>query len=87
MHMGSTLQSGHYVAHVRRRPDRQPTYLAENWVYNHAAADDGIWFHTSDLNVTECPQGFRTVEGSEAYMLFYELLPKINILTNQMTNV
>ena len=84
--MGSTLQSGHYVAYVRRRPNREPTPLADKWVYDHTAADDGSWFHTSDLSVTEC-QGFRDVAGSEAYMLFYELLPKRNILTNQVTKV
>ena len=76
--MGSTLQSGHYIAYIRRRPDRQQVHIssAKEWEYDRATAEDGIWFRTSDLSVSECFQGFKDIKTSEAYMLFYELLPK-----------
>ena len=75
-HMGSSLQSGHYIAHVRRRPGRHPdsTTSDEKWEYDCAAAEDGMWFCTSDLTVTEC--SFDRIKASEAYILFYELLPR-----------
>lgn len=78
--MGNILHSGHYIAYVRRRPNRQHaakhSRSSKDWVYDSTAANDGMWFRTSDLSVTECCyQGFGNVEKSEAYMLFYELLP------------
>ena len=76
-HMGQTLQSGHYIAYVRRRPENQQTATNNSgWVYNHKAANDGKWFYTSDLTVKECKHGFERVKSCNAYMLFYELLPK-----------
>ena len=78
-HIGSTLSVGHYVAYVRRRPKRDkpksPQAAKVKWIYDEAAAHDGVWFRTSDLTITECSRGFKDVEKSEAYLLFYELLP------------
>ena len=75
--MGSTLSAGHYVAYVKRRPKRNRLKPppAGRWIYDEAAAHDGVWFHTSDLTIKECSKGFKEVERSEAYLLFYELLP------------
>ena len=78
--MGYSLQSGHYVAYVRRRPERQNRFNSKpaesnSWIYDHEAAHDGKWFYTSDLTVRECFGGFKEVESCRAYMLFYELLP------------
>lgn len=77
-HMGHSLQSGHYVAHVRKRPERQNKFNSkpkEPWIYDSQAAYDGKWFSTSDLRVRECMWGFEIVKQCKAYMLFYELLP------------
>ena len=81
--MGLTLQSGHYIAYVRRRPERQQKFASrpannKTWIYDGDAAHDGKWFYTSDLTVRECLLGFEMVKGCKAYMLFYELLPWIN---------
>ena len=75
-HVGQSLQHGHYIAYVRRRPKRQKRKPAENntWIYDCEAAYDGKWFYTSDLTVRECTWGFE-VKDCKAYMLFYELLP------------
>ena len=77
--MGTTLNGGHYIAYVRRRPKRDkpksPQAAKVKWIYDEAAAHDGMWFRTSDLTITECSHGFKEVERSEAYLLFYELLP------------
>ena len=78
-HIGQTLRSGHYVAYVRKRPERQHESEPannRNWEYSREAAHDGKWFSTSDLTVRECMQGFEEVKHCDAYMLFYELLPK-----------
>ena len=79
--MGSTLSGGHYIAYVRRRPARDKPKLPQapkvKWIYDKAAAHDGMWFRTSDLTITECLQGFEEVKRSEAYLLFYELLPSM----------
>jgi len=78
-HIGSTLSGGHYIAYVRRRPVRDKSKLPQTpkveWIYDKTAAHDGMWFRTSDLTIRECLQGFKDVERSEAYLLFYELLP------------
>ena len=78
-HMGSTLSAGHYIAYVKRRPRRDkstsPKATDVKWLYDEAAACEGIWFRTSDLTIKECKEGFKEVERSEAYLLFYELLP------------
>ena len=80
-HIGSTLNAGHYIAYVRRRPKRNnpkppPDQVPRvKWVYDEAAARDGMWFRASDLTIRECSRGFAEVEKSEAYLLFYELLP------------
>ena len=77
-HMGSTLSAGHYIAYVKRRPKRDkptsPKATDVKWLYDEAAASEGIWFRTSDLTIKEC-KDFKEVEGSEPYLLFYELLP------------
>ena len=77
--MGATLSAGHYIAYVRRRPKRDNPKSSQatgiKGRYDEAAATDGVWFRTSDLTIRECLQGFKAVEGSEAYLLFYELLP------------
>ena len=78
-HIGHTLQSGHYIAYVRKRPERQHESNPANnssWEYSRNAAHDGKWFYTSDLTVWECTRGFEDVKNCNAYMLFYELLPK-----------
>jgi len=78
-HKGVMLQSGHYIAYVRKRPERQESVPANNyssWKYNREAAHDGKWFYTSDLIVRECIRQFEDVKNCNAYMLFYELLPK-----------
>lgn len=76
-HMGSTLSAGHYIAYVKRRPKRDkpksPKTTDVKWLYDKAAADEGVWFRTSDLTIKECQ--VEEVERSEAYLLFYELLP------------
>ena len=78
--MGRSLQSGHYIAYVRRRPKRQQKFASKpakkkTWIYDSDAAYDGKWFCTSDLTVRECTWGFEEVKDRKAYMLFYELLP------------
>ena len=77
--MGTTLHAGHYIAYVKRRPKRDkpksPKATDVKWLYDEAAAHEGIWFRTSDLTIKECKEGFKEVERSEAYLLFYELLP------------
>ena len=75
-HKGDTLKSGHYVAYIRRRPIRNPTRCEAKGEYDQTAAHDGKWFYTSDLTIRECQQGFEQVKDCEAYMLFYELLPR-----------
>ena len=77
--MGLSLQSGHYTAYVRRRPERQNKFDRKPddngaWIYDRKAAHDGKWFHTSDLIVRDC-WDFQEVKGCKAYMLFYERLP------------
>ena len=79
-HMGSTLSAGHYIAYVKRRLKRDkpnsPKTTDVKWLYDEAATDEGVWFRTSDLTIKECQDGFKEVERSEAYLLFYELLPR-----------
>ena len=78
-HMGSTLSAGHYIAYVKRRPkiDKpiSPKTTDVKWLYDESAVQEGSWFRTSDLTIKECKEGFKEVERSEAYLLFYELLP------------
>ena len=75
--MGATLGSGHYVAYVRHRPQRITVQPVGKGVYDQSAAHDGKWFRTSDTSINECKRGFAEVNSCEAYMLFYELLPKM----------
>jgi len=78
VHHGDTLEHGHYFAYVRRRPivsfDISPKASRK---YDQTAAEGGYWFYTSDLTVRYCEEGFEEVKKQEAYILFYELLPKI----------
>ncbi|XP_065906355.1 uncharacterized protein [Dysidea avara] len=75
-HKGNSLKSGHYVAYIRRRPNRSPTQCDAKGEYDQTAAHDGKWFYTSDLAIRECQWGFEQVKDCKAYMLFYELLPR-----------
>ena len=75
-HKGNSLKSGHYVAYIRRRPIRNPAHCDAKGEYDKTAAHDGKWFYTSDLTVRECQWGFDQVKDCEAYLLFYELLPR-----------
>ena len=74
---GGSLHGGHYTACVRQRPlkksllKQQPDVSQQT--YNAKAAEDGQWYYTSDSHVSGC--GFDRVKGSQAYLLFYELLP------------
>jgi len=72
-----SLKCGHYIAYIRRRPGRRPGHPAGKGVYDQRAAYDGSWYYTSDTTVYECKGGFDDVKNCEAYMLFYELLPKL----------
>ncbi|XP_065906351.1 trichohyalin-like isoform X2 [Dysidea avara] len=77
VHLGCSLKSGHYIAYVRRRPERKPGHPAGKGVYDQRVAHDGKWYCTSDTTISECNGGFDDVKNCEAYLLFYELLPKI----------
>lgn len=81
VHHGRTLQHGHYFAYVRRRHPRQSASIPAGgaWKYDQTAAEGGYWFYASDLTVRYCDQGFEEVKKQEAYMLFYELLPKLRL--------
>jgi len=77
---GGSLHGGHYTAYVRRR---RPVYeqmqvpKRDSWKYDEGAATKGEWHYTSDSHVSsQCD--FSSVAGSQAYLLFYELLPIIN---------
>ena len=80
VHEGKTLEHGHYFAYVRRRPPMQYSSVPDSltWKYDQAAADGGHWFYASDLTVRNCERGFDEVKEQRAYMLFYEILPKID---------
>lgn len=81
VHDGNTLEHGHYFAYVRRhRPVQYSNEtLKATWKYDQGSAEGGVWFYASDLTVRLCDQGFEEVREQKAYMLFYELLPKIEI--------
>ena len=76
---GGSLHGGHYTACVRQRPlkkslSTQPTTVtAEHQTYNAKAAEEGQWHYISDAHVS--PTTFDQVEGCQAYLLFYEMLP------------
>ena len=62
VHMGATLNAGHYIAYVRGRPKRNKLNSppAGRWMYDEAAVHDGpVWFHTSDLTIKECSKGLK----------------------------
>ena len=81
VHRGRILSSGHYVAYVRRFRGQQSTSAnlppSQNWEYDQNAVYKGDWYYTSDETVTRCCTGFAEVRRNEAYLLFYELLPKM----------
>jgi len=81
VHHGNTLQHGHYFAYVRRRPERQTSEIpsAASWKYDQSAADDGPWLYASDVTIRVPEQPYDEVKKQEAYMLFYELLPKVKV--------
>ena len=77
VHSGS-LNGGHYTACVRQRPlrknlSKQQQPDVSQQTYNAKAAEDGQWYYTSDSHISGC--GFDSVKNSQAYLLFYELLP------------
>ena len=80
-HKGRTLNSGHYVAYVRRSSVRQTTQTnsspSQSWEYDQNSVNEGNWYETSDQTITKCLAGFAEVRRINAYILFYELLPKI----------
>uniref|UniRef100_A0A8C2BEB4 Ubiquitin carboxyl-terminal hydrolase 16 n=1 Tax=Cyprinus carpio TaxID=7962 RepID=A0A8C2BEB4_CYPCA len=66
-----TMRSGHYTAYVKSRPSTH-SYV-ENGLdagSGHAEASKGSWFHISDSSVHPVPEA--KVQGSQAYLLFYE---------------
>ncbi|XP_065906360.1 ubiquitin carboxyl-terminal hydrolase 45-like [Dysidea avara] len=73
-HKGVTLKSGHYVAYVRRRPLRDPKQYDYHGEYDQGAAHDGKWLYTSDEVIRESQ--WDDVKNCDAYLLFYELLPR-----------
>ena len=77
VHHGNTLEHGHYFAYIRRRPDRPSSEIPPRWVYDQSTADDGPWLYASDLTIRVPEQPRDEVKKQEAYMLFYELLPKV----------
>ena len=81
VHDGDTLEHGHYFAYVRRRPERKPSEIlpTANWKYDQSAADDGPWLYASDVTIRVPEQPRDEVKKQEAYMLFYELLPKVEM--------
>jgi len=79
IHKGTTLKSGHYFAYVRARPIRQVCPSTTHWKYSVKAAFDGRWYYTSDKTITKCSNGFDDVKNQKAYILFYELLPRLPI--------
>ena len=85
IHIGTTLKSGHYIAYVRTRPIRSTDSSAKHWKYNDKAAYDGQWYSTNDDSITKCSNGFEDVKSQKAYILFYELLPRVR--TYQSTAV
>jgi len=81
VHNGSTLKSGHYVAYVRRRPNKQQTSTTSldgsSWEYDQRVANDGTWYYANDRTITKCSRGFGDVRKNKVYLLFYELLPRL----------
>ncbi|XP_065907413.1 ubiquitin carboxyl-terminal hydrolase 16-like isoform X2 [Dysidea avara] len=81
VHRGRKLSSGHYVAYVRRFRAQQSTSEnlppSQNWEYDQNAVHTGDWYLCSDQIITKCSTGFAEVRREEAYILFYELLPKV----------
>jgi len=81
VHRGRTLSRGHYVAYVRRSRVQQDTsanlLLSQSWEYDQNAVHSGDWYYTSDHIITKCSTGFAEVRRKNAYLLFYELLPKV----------
>ncbi|XP_065907013.1 ubiquitin carboxyl-terminal hydrolase 16-like isoform X2 [Dysidea avara] len=79
VHHGSTLHSGHYVAYVKSRPAKKGRAHhgddQSKGNYDEAFCDKGQWHYTSDTHVHECQ--FSDVQKNKAYILFYELLPKV----------
>ena len=78
VHNGSTLKGGHYVAYVKKRSIRQPTTsTTSNWEYDQREAEGDTWYCTNDEKIKKCSKGFGSIQNKKAYLLFYELLPKL----------
>ena len=79
VHHGGTLHGGHYTAYVRQRPCHGSCHTPSSVnisCYNRDAANIGQWYDISDSWVSPGCK-FSEVQGCQAYLLFYELLPVI----------
>jgi len=77
---GGSLHGGHYTACVRRRRpvhEQVQTPKGHSWRYDEGAAHQGQWYYTSDSHVSS-QRDFSSIASSQAYLLFYELLPVVN---------
>ena len=78
VHHGSSLYSGHYVSYVKTRPKKEEDNLDDEQCrtkFDNDYCTKGQWHLANDTFVCKCK--FKEVKDVEAYMLFYELLPKI----------
>ncbi|KAM4627199.1 ubiquitin carboxyl-terminal hydrolase 16 [Polymixia lowei] len=68
-----TMRSGHYTAYVKVRP-QCPTPIS-NGLKSQGDVEPpkGSWFHISDTSVQPVTES--KVQGSQAYLLFYERMP------------
>ena len=78
VHHGSSLYSGHYVSYVKARPRKEENKLDDDCFrtkFDEDYCKKGQWHLANDTFIHECQ--FEEVKDVEAYMLFYELLPRI----------
>uniref|UniRef100_A0A667XKM1 Ubiquitin carboxyl-terminal hydrolase 16 n=1 Tax=Myripristis murdjan TaxID=586833 RepID=A0A667XKM1_9TELE len=68
-----TMRSGHYTAYVKVRP-QCPTSSSNGFTaQGDAEPPKGSWYHISDTSVQPVTES--KVQGSQAYLLFYERIP------------
>ena len=80
VHYGSSLYSGHYVSYVKTRPRKEEDDEHCKTEYSKDYCKNGQWYLANDSYVQECQ--FEDVKDIEAYMLFYELLPRVKHCNN-----